>query len=132
MPEQDRLFFDDANDALRAVVQALGGSKVVGARFWPDKAPDAAGRLLADCLNAAKPEKLSIDQVLLLLRWGREIGCHSGMQFLATESGYEITPITPEGERDRLADAILEGSRMLERAVKCAERINTPRSVKAA
>jgi len=127
--DQQQLFFDDANDALRTVVQALGGSKVIGAKLWPDKAPDAAGRLLADCLNPAKPEKLSPDQVLLLLRWGHDVGCHAGMQFLASEAGYAITPITPEAERDRLADAILEGARTLDRAVKAAERISGPRRV---
>lgn len=127
--DQQALFFDDANDALRTVVQALGGSKVIGAKLWPDKAPDAAGRLLADCLNPSKAEKLSPDQVLLLLRWGHDVGCHAGMQFLANEAGYAITPITPEAERDRLADAILEGARTLERAVKAAERINGPRRV---
>lgn len=127
--DQQPLFFDDANDALRTVVQALGGSKVIGAKLWPDKAPDAAGRLLADCLNPSKPEKLSLDQVLLLLRWGHDVGCHAGMQFLANEAGYAITPITPEAERDRLADAILEGARTLDRAVKAAERISGPRRV---
>jgi hypothetical protein len=129
MTDQQKLFFDDANDALRTVVQALGGSKAVGAKIWPDKAPEAAGRQLADCLNAAKPEKLSIDQILLLLRWGHDLGCHVGMQFLAQEAGYEIRAITPDMERDRLADAILEGARMLERAVKAAERLPTLKAV---
>lgn len=129
MPDQNRLFFDDLNDALRTVVQALGGMKAVGIRLWPDKAPDAAGRYLADCLNAAKSEKLSGDQILLLLRWGHDIGVHAGMQYIAQEAGYEITPISPEGERDRLADAILEGARALDRALKQAERLPPLRSV---
>lgn len=127
MPDQSRLFFDDTNDALRTVVQAAGGSKVVGAKLWPDKAPDSAGRLLADCLNPSKAEKLSPDQVIFLLRWGHDIGCHAGMQFIAQESGYEIKPITPDAERDRLADAIHEGARTLERALALAEKISKPR-----
>lgn len=125
MPDFERLFYDDVNDALRTVIQSLGGSKAVGMRIWPEKAPDAAGRLLSDCLNNAKPEKLSPDQVLALLRWGHDIGCHAGMQYLAQECGYEIRPITPDAERDRLADAILTGARTLERALKQAERINS-------
>ena len=37
--------------ALVEAVKALGGSKVVGCKLWPEKAPDAAQRLLLDCLN---------------------------------------------------------------------------------
>lgn len=127
MSEQNRLFFDDAADALRTVIQALGGSKVVGAKLWPDKTPDAAGRLLADCLNPSKAEKLSPDQVLLVLRWGHDVGCHAGMQFFAQEAGYEIRPITPDVERDRLADAVLEATRALNRALEMSERQGKPR-----
>ena len=130
MSDQPQLFYEDFSDALRAVVQALGGHKPVGARLWPEKAADAAGRLLSDCLNAAKAEKLSPDQVLLLVRWGRECGCHAAMNFFAGETGYQATPVSPEAERDRLADAILESSRTLERAIKAAERI--PARVRAA
>lgn len=122
-PDQPQLFYEDISDALRAVVQALGGHKPVGAKLWPEKVPDAAGRLLSDCLNAAKPEKLSPDQVLLLIKWGRECGCHAAMNFLAGETGYQATPITVEAERDRLADAISEAARTLERAMKVAERL---------
>lgn len=129
MSDQQRLFFDDINDALRCTIQAVGGSKIVGAKLWPDKTPDAAGRLVADCLNAAKHERFTPDQVLLILRWGHDIGSHAGMSFIAQEAGYEIRPITPDAERDRLADAILEGTRMLERAVRVAERLNGPKRV---
>ena len=95
----------------------------------PAQTAEAEARYLADCLNPAKSEKLSGDQILLLLRWGHDIGVHSGMQFIAQEAGYEITPVTPEGERDRLADAILEGARTLERALKQAERLPSLRAV---
>lgn len=131
MPDSQRLFYDDINDALRTVIQALGGSKAVGIRLWPDKAPDAAARHLSDCLNYSKPEKLSPDQVLTLLRWGHEVGCHAGMAYVAQQAGYEITPITPDQQRDRLADAILEASRTLQRAVDAAEVLN-PKGLRVA
>lgn len=123
MSESARLFYDDLNDALRVVSQALGGSKVTGCRLWPDKAADAAARHLSDCLNPSKAEKLSPDQVLLLLRWGHEIGCHAAMQYLGQQAGYEVVPISPDAQKDRLADAILEGARTLERAMRMAEQI---------
>lgn len=128
MTDQSRLFFDDIHDALRTVIQALGGAKPVGSKLWPDKAPDAAARHLNDCLNTAKPEKLSPEQVLLLLRMGHEIGCHAGMQYIAQECGYNVEAISPAAERDRLADAILEGSRTLAKAMEIAERLNRPRA----
>jgi hypothetical protein len=129
MTDQNRLFYDDANDALRTVIQAMGGTKVVGCKLWPDKAPDAAARHLADCLNHAKAEKLSPDQLLLILRMGHGIGCHAGMQYLAQEAGYDVRPITPETERDRLADAVLEATRALKRATEIAERMPPVRAV---
>ena len=37
---------DSMNDALIALVKALGGSKVVGPMLWPEKMADAAQRVL--------------------------------------------------------------------------------------
>lgn len=128
---QERLFYDGINDALRTVIQALGGNKVVGCKLWPEKAPEAAARVLADCLNEHKPEKLAPEQVLLLLRMGHEVGCHAGMLYIAQEAGYEVKPITPSEERDRLADAIMEATRALQRAIKSADQIPQIRAVKA-
>lgn len=119
MPSE-KLFYDGINDALRTVIAALGGNKVIGCKLWPEKSPDAAARQLADCLNDHKPEKLAPDQIVLLLRWGHAAGCHAGMQFLAQEAGYDVRPITPEDQRDRLADAVLEATRTLEHAVRLA------------
>ena len=60
------------NDALVAAVKALGGSKVVGALLWPEKAPDAAQRLLLACLTDDRPAHRPPDHVrrsLRLARW---------------------------------------------------------------
>lgn len=45
------LFHESLEDALRDVIQASGGPKIVASRLWPDKAPEAARRSLLDCLN---------------------------------------------------------------------------------
>ena len=129
MTSQQRLFFDDVEDALRVTVQALGGLKPVGCKLWPEKAPDAAGRLLADCLNTAKLEKLSPPQVVLLMKWGREIGCHALASYYSQECAYDFTPIDPAIERDRLADSIHEASQTLNRLIQAAERIPSVRKV---
>ncbi len=121
--DQTRLFYDDVQDALRTTVQALGGMKVVGARLWPEKAPDAAGRHLADCLNTAKAEKLSPEQVLTLARWGHEVGCHAYAAFLGAEVGYDVRVTTPAEQRDQLAESIRAATSTLDRALKLAERL---------
>lgn len=123
MTSQQQLFFDDVLDAIRATVQALGGMKPVGVKLWPEKAPDAAGRLLSDCLNSAKPEKLSPEQLFLLSKMGREIGCHAIALYHGQECGYEVKPVDPDAQRDRLADAIHETARTLNRLIDVAERL---------
>lgn len=97
------LFHETAADALREVVQALGGMKAVGAQMRPERAADVAARWVADCLNPDRAERFDPDQVLWLLREGRRIGCHAAANFLMREAGYaDPTPIEPEDERARL------------------------------
>lgn len=115
------LFHETLADALRDCIMACGGSKCVGAKLWPEKDPDAAGKLLNDCLNDAKREKLSPEQVLLVLRMARAKGCHAGMQFISRDLGYaDPQPIEPEDERAKLQRQFIEASRNMQ---ALAERI---------
>lgn len=117
------LFHDSINEALRDVVMACGGYKAVGKRLWPEKSVEAAGRLLADCLNDARSERLTPDQVLLLLRMGREVGCHAAMAFLAGEAGYQALPIEPDDERAKLQRQYIESVKSLQRLADRMERL---------
>lgn len=122
---QPPLFVESLTDALREIVRACGGFKVVGARLWPEKAPEAASRVLADCLNELRAEKLSPDQVLLLLRMGRERGCHVGMTFLASECGYAPPqPIEPEDERAQLQREYIDAVKLLSVLSMRLERVD--------
>lgn len=97
------LFHESLNEALREVVQALGGFKKVGAAMRPEKSAEEAGRWIADALNPDRREHFDPDQVLWLLREGRAAGIHAGANYLMRESGYaDPTPIEPEDERARL------------------------------
>ena len=102
--EQPPLFFEDVYAALKYVVQSLGQPKDVGPILWPHKQdPVAAGRLLSDCLNPNRDEKLDIEQIILLLRLAKEKGCHLGIEYLCTAAGYsKPTPIDPQDERAEL------------------------------
>jgi hypothetical protein len=98
--------FESVNEALIACVKACGGSKQVGHKLWPEKTVDAAQRHLLACLNDDKPERLSPEQLALLMRMGHGAGFHGVMQFLAESIGYsEPVPTDP---RDELAELLKE------------------------
>lgn len=96
---EQQLFYEDDLDALRATVQALGGYKVVGAKVFPDKTPDAAGRMMSDCCNSARQERLKPSQLLLIMRVGREAGVHILAEHFMGEAGYRRPePVVPADE----------------------------------
>lgn len=100
---QVSLFHESLSDALKEVIQSAGGTKVVANKLWPEKTPDSAHRTLLDCLNENRAEKLSPEQVLFLLRIGREVGCHAAVNYMTRESGYsDPQPIEPEDEKAKL------------------------------
>ena len=99
---QQPLFCDDFYEALKTIGQAYGGSKKIGGFLWPDKPIDKAAQLWADCLNRTRPEKLDPEQVLAVLKIGRQLGCHAGIQFIADQCGYKYEPIEPENEKQAL------------------------------
>jgi hypothetical protein len=111
--------YDDIYHALSDVVRSLGGSKRVGCRLWPEKSPESAGRYLADCLNSVRLEKLSLEQALLLLKWGREANCHAAMHFICDDTGYvPAVPVTPDYEMAALQCEFIEHVKHLDNLVK--------------
>ena len=124
---QNALFHESIADALREVVQALGGTKATGARMRPEMPADQAGRWLNDCLNADRREHLTPEQVLWLMREGRAIGAHAILAYLCAEAQYAApVPVDPEDERAALQRQFIEASKMM---TKLAERIERTNSV---
>lgn len=106
--QQQPLFFDDVNEAIKALVQYLGGPKKVGPMLRPELTIDAAATYIRDCVNQDRREKLSPEQLLLLMKKGREAGCHVLMGFLADDSGYKAPePLEPEDEAAELMKAFI-------------------------
>jgi len=123
------LFYESFNDALDACVKACGGAKVVACQLWPDKTPDAAHRLLLACLNEDRVEKLGPDQVLFILRLGRERGFHGAMNVIARETGYaDPMPIEPEDEKARLQREFIEAQKAMQKLADRMERVGLIRS----
>lgn len=104
-------------EALVECVRAAGGSKHVAAMLWPAKAArnlDDARRYLASCLDPDRAEKLSLDEILLIMRAARERGCHVAMTWLSRELNYTPPlPIRPRDEADDLRRQMLEMGRKL-------------------
>lgn len=91
--------YESLNHALIDAVKALGGSKVVAAKMWPEKDALAAQRHLLACLNEDKPERLSPDHLMLLLRMARDIGHHAAFSYMSGLLSYaEPQPINPRDE----------------------------------
>lgn len=125
-------FYEGPEDALRAAVQHLGGAKKVGAMLWPDKAVDAAGRLLQDCLNPARSEKLDVTQVMFIFSKAKEAGCHAPFMWFCGEVGYDAKPVTRADEVDRLTTVIDQAGKAFADAVAKLERIQRASALRAA
>jgi hypothetical protein len=112
---QQALFHEDLTGALAGLVAALGGAKTIGSRLFPDLPIESAARRLLDALNPDRQAVLSPTQLLTLLRWGREAGCHGAMEYLADEAGYtRPAPRSPEEERADLQRQVIEMGQRLE------------------
>jgi len=93
---------DGLNGVLVECVKVCGGSKQVGPMLWPEKTPEAAQRLLLDCLNDDRPANLTPDAVLLIMRMAQQRGFHDAMAYVCGRLGY--APPVPVTAVDEVAD----------------------------
>lgn len=119
----DLPFYESPEDALRAAVQYLGGTKKVGVMLWPDKGVDASSRYLLDCLNASRSEKLEITQIMRLFTLAKETGHHGPFTWFSEQIGYDARPITKAEEVDRLTTVIEQSTKTLAAAMEAMERL---------
>lgn len=120
---------ESLNDALVELVKALGGSKVVGSMMRPEMLAEDAGRWLRDCLNPKCRDVLSPERLLLLLRLGREHGCHAAMSFIGSDVGYSTSPIAPEDENAQLMREFIAATRANARIAEKLERAGLLKAV---
>lgn len=105
---QFELVYNDIFAALRGLVSACGGSKIVGRMIWPAKGAKAE-TWLDDCLNNDRMAKLCLEEFIQLLLIGREKGFHAAKHFVDDSTHYErSTPVEPEDELTRLLRAYLQ------------------------
>lgn len=118
---------DSIQEALTEAIKACGGSKHVAAMLWPARAAqnlDAARRYLANCVNPECAEKLSLDEIMLILRTARGKGNHVVMQFLAADLSYaQPQPLEPRDEAAELKRQFIESTRTLAARIEQLEAV---------
>lgn len=129
---QMSLHHESITDALREVVQAAGGAKKVGGLMFPDMPIDHAASRVRDCLNTDRRERFTSEQVLMLIRLGRQAGCHAVMTFMAHDAGYaDPQPVEPEDEVARLQREFVEASKALMSMATKIESIQARSSIRS-
>lgn len=128
------LMHETMNDALRESVQAIGGSKKVGAMMWPELPVDHASTKVRDCLNSERRERFNPEQVLLIMRLARQAGCHALAAYMMREAGYaDPQPVEPEDEVAKMQREFVEATRTLANLAAKIEstqaRVTKPRAV---
>ena len=118
--------FESINEALQSAVTALGGFKKVGPALRPELPIDQAAGWLRDCLNPSRREKLSPEQVLLIVREASRAGVHSLMNFIAFDTGYKATPVaaqTVEAELQQRFVAAVDGLAAIQSQLQRVQRM---------
>lgn len=120
---QDALFYENLNDAIKATCMACGGLKVVANLLYPEKKLESAHRYLSDALNEDRAEKLSPDQVLFIMKLGRQKDCHILMDYYAKEADYEYKPIDKETAQAKLQREFIDAQRQMALLAKRMEKV---------
>lgn len=116
-------FYEGAEDALKASVQALGGAKSVGSRLWPDKSVEDARTLLLNCINPDRKEKFDYSQLIWLFREAKRKGHTAGFDWFARECEFDSRPVTLAEEVDRVTSVIDQSTKTLTAALATLERL---------
>lgn len=121
---QQALWHDTPEDALRALIDALGGPKAVGSFLFPEKTLEDARRTVLKWCDAERLDKPSLDHLVLLLKKGREQGCHVFAAFLLSQAGYDDPrPVEPRDEMTELQRAYVNAARDIKRIAERIERV---------
>ena len=129
---QQALFHESIQDALREVIRAAGGSKIVGCKLWPSLPVDQAASKISDCLNPDRRQHLNETEMLHLLRIGREIECHAAMHYIASICGYaQPDPVTPADEVQALQQQFILATKELKAMSQRLEAITARANLQA-
>ena len=121
---QELLWQDSLADALSSGIERAGGFKRIGAELWPEKTAQEAGKELQRCLNADRREKLSLEQIELILRRIREAECMVPFAYINQTNDLEPPKaITKETARERLQREYIAAVQTLGKITDRMERV---------
>lgn len=128
------LFYESWLDALKDDVRAIGGAKIVGCMFWPEKDPLAARNKLNDSLNPERREALTDEQERMIMRLAKEKrGFSAGLYFLCDDIGFERPKARdPQDEAAALQRQFIEAVRLSQNIATKLEALTQPRMVRGA
>ena len=121
---QQQLFNETLTDALTDLVNQLGGAKKVGKELWPEKMVREAGNQLLNCLNPEHAQKLSLEQIDLILSMAKQKNCHTIAKYIGDRYGYKFIPIKPEDEKAELYHAFIKATEDMQVITKRMEKLN--------
>lgn len=102
------------NAMLIEVVREGGWRKQGRGAAAPEKPVLDAQKLLLNCLNDDRPEKLSPDQAFFIENLAKRAGSHVAIEFRCRAMSYTIpTPIQPRDEAAQLQREFIEASRAM-------------------
>ena len=84
------------SDTLQAAIYGLGGPKAVGHMLRPDSEPAEAATWIKHCLDDGRREKLSLNQIELILSHASGLNEHKPFLSFASALGYDSKPKAPE------------------------------------
>lgn len=117
-----RLFFDDVHEAIAQLVRDCGGPKHVASALWPAMTLKAATDQLAHAIDPERREKLTLDELMFVMRLAREKGSHGFIRQLCRDVGYtEPSPLEPADERAALQREFIGYAKRLDQLAKRIE-----------
>lgn len=118
------LWFEDIFDAIRADSIAIG-PKILAALLWPEKPIEQAARLLSDCLNRERNQRLDPEQVSLVIKEARKVDSFCTVAFICDSANLSRpTPISPEDEKARLQREVVNAAANFKQLVERLERVS--------
>jgi hypothetical protein len=121
------LWYDDILDAIKADCVAIGGrgwAKTVGLMLWPEKTADGAQRQILDCLNPDRNQRLTPEQLTLVIREARKAGSFCTIAFICGDANLSMPqPIEPEDTKAQLRREVVKAAETFKQMVERLERL---------
>lgn len=129
--QQESLFIESREDAVKALAQRVGGLKRLASYAWPTEDVDKAHQRLMAKLDAGRREVLSADDWDVLVRVGAEHNCHILKWWADDTQGYQRgQPCEPKDADDELAMRIEQATAVLAKSLDIYTRRQAARTLK--